>query len=176
MEKEIMNGNVLIAEFLGFKKELFYQCKEGDVWEDRKYGFKDLPFDGGQPLAARDYMWFPQTELNFHSDWNWLMYAWFKFQQKLNNTNGTTLDCSKMKGYLSSLQQTFCMGICEDESILTCFSALIEGINWYNKVNVLICTNCKEYWIAPKEECICGCKTLTETHTLNANIAKNKTQ
>lgn len=38
---------------------------------------------------------------------------------------------------------------------------------------VLICNNCKEYWIFPKERCECGSTTLTETHPSNAKHAKN---
>lgn len=37
---------------------------------------------------------------------------------------------------------------------------------------VLICNNCKEYWIAPKERCDCGSTTLTATHLSNAKLAK----
>jgi hypothetical protein len=38
---------------------------------------------------------------------------------------------------------------------------------------VLICNNCKVFWIAPKTKCDCGCQTLTETHYTNATLAKN---
>ena len=32
---------------------------------------------------------------------------------------------------------------------------------------ILICNNCKKFYIAPIEKCECGCKTLTETHPDN---------
>ncbi len=38
---------------------------------------------------------------------------------------------------------------------------------------VLICNNCKDIWIAPKEKCKCGCTTLTETHDSNYKYAQN---
>lgn len=38
---------------------------------------------------------------------------------------------------------------------------------------VLICNNCKDIWIAPKERCDCGCVTLTETHESNRVFARN---
>ncbi len=38
---------------------------------------------------------------------------------------------------------------------------------------VLICNNCKEYWIAPKGRCTCGSAILTQTHSGNAHIANN---
>jgi hypothetical protein len=38
---------------------------------------------------------------------------------------------------------------------------------------VLICNNCKDIWIAPKNKCNCGCSTLTETHKSNRVYARN---
>lgn len=38
---------------------------------------------------------------------------------------------------------------------------------------VLICNNCKDIWIAPKDRCDCGCTTLTETHESNRVLARN---
>ena len=40
---------------------------------------------------------------------------------------------------------------------------------------VLICNNCKDMWIAPKERCDCGCTTLTKTHPSNYKYARNYT-
>jgi len=39
---------------------------------------------------------------------------------------------------------------------------------------VLICENCKKFWIAPKEQCMCLSTTLTETDPSNAQFAENK--
>lgn len=74
-------NNAIIAEFMGYKKELFYQLKQGDNWEQKDYGFYDLPFNGGVSLAGIEKTWFPQTELKFHSDWNWLMPVVAKIQE-----------------------------------------------------------------------------------------------
>lgn len=38
---------------------------------------------------------------------------------------------------------------------------------------VLICNNCKDIWVAPKDRCDCGCTTLTETHKSNRSLARN---
>jgi hypothetical protein len=35
------------------------------------------------------------------------------------------------------------------------------------EVKVLICNNCKLFYIAPTEKCKCGCGVLTETHPSN---------
>lgn len=34
-------------------------------------------------------------------------------------------------------------------------------------MKVLICNHCKLFYVAPKEQCKCGCRTLTETHPIN---------
>lgn len=41
-----------------------------------------------------------------------------------------------------------------------------------NKHDVLICENCKEYWIGPKERCTCGSTSLSKTHQSNYIYAK----
>lgn len=46
------------------------------------------------------------------------------------------------------------------------------GVVASNK-KVLICNNCKDIWIAPKDRCDCGCTTLTETHESNMVFARN---
>ena len=38
---------------------------------------------------------------------------------------------------------------------------------------VLICNDCKSFWISPIESCNCGCKTFSETNEYNACLAKN---
>lgn len=77
-EKEIMENNVLIAEFLGYKKELFYQCspeEDKSKWQDKDFGFYDLPFFGGYEMAGKQGVWFNQTELNFHNKYEWINHA-----------------------------------------------------------------------------------------------------
>jgi len=43
-------------------------------------------------------------------------------------------------------------------------------------LTVLICNNCKLFYIAPKEKCTCGCTTLTETHPNNLIFTKEFTE
>jgi hypothetical protein len=38
---------------------------------------------------------------------------------------------------------------------------------------VLICNDCKLYYVAPKEKCSCGCSVLTETHPSNIMFTKD---
>lgn len=34
-------------------------------------------------------------------------------------------------------------------------------------VKVLTCNHCKLFYVAPKEQCKCGCSVLSETHPIN---------
>jgi len=42
------------------------------------------------------------------------------------------------------------------------------------EIKILICENCKRFWVAPKERCECGSTTLTETHPSNQKYAENE--
>lgn len=120
--KDVETKNKLIAEFIGLKKGWWIH-QEKPLTDDKKQ-FCDL--DGTHKLfGSRVYY---SKDLMFHSDWNWLITAWFHFQKLLKKD-----DNYKSSINLSSLQQVFCIGICEDEDILTCHHALVEGIKWYNE-------------------------------------------
>lgn len=41
-----------------------------------------------------------------------------------------------------------------------------------DKLTVLICNNCKQFYISPKQRCECGCTVLTETHASNLMFTK----
>tara|TARA_R110000803_G_scaffold180937_1_gene243324 strand:+ start:75 stop:281 length:207 start_codon:yes stop_codon:yes gene_type:complete len=49
----------------------------------------------------------------------------------------------------------------------------VLGVVDSNNKKVLICNNCKDIWIAPKDRCGCGSTTLTETHPSNYKFAQN---
>jgi len=106
--KDINEGNKLIGEFMGYDTSNHW-------WNHKDIKMKSLRLD----------------LCKYHKEWGWIMYAWFFFQRKINEVSeehGNGI----YKSYLSQIQQTFCIGICEDESIETCYQALIEGIKWYN--------------------------------------------
>lgn len=62
MNKEIINGNDIIAEYLNFKQKSYTPDSE-KLWCDDVNGL-------------------PIGELKFHSDWNWLMPVVKKISQK----------------------------------------------------------------------------------------------
>ena len=53
------------------------------------------------------------------------------------------------------------------------YDALLGVVDSEKEQKVLICNNCKDMWIAPKDRCDCGCTTLTETHPSNYKHARN---
>ena len=50
---------------------------------------------------------------------------------------------------------------------------LLGVVDSEKEQKVLICNNCKDIWIAPKDRCDCGCTTLTKTHQSNYKCAHN---
>lgn len=53
------------------------------------------------------------------------------------------------------------------------YDALLGVVASGKEQKVLICNNCKDIWIAPKDRCDCGCSILTETHPSNSKYARN---
>ncbi len=45
--------------------------------------------------------------------------------------------------------------------------------NFYIQRDVVICCNCKAFWISPVYKCDCGCRTFEKTHPNNIQYAKN---
>lgn len=85
-EKEIVEINALFAEFIGYKKELFYQCspdEDKSNWEDKDFGFYNLPFEGGYDMVGKEGIWFAQTLLKFHLSWDWLHPVWKEFVNRM---------------------------------------------------------------------------------------------
>ena len=135
MKKEILEGNSLIAEFLGFKKELFYQLKVGDNWEQKDYGYYDLPFNGGMSLAGIDKIWFPQTELKFHSDWNWLMLVIEKIESKgfYVSIMKSNVTCCKDGGISPVFEYYFSDNIPPMNKLGATWMAVVEFVKWFNQ-------------------------------------------
>ena len=109
MEKQLIEKNKLIAVFDGWElKEngVDYRKQISDTSSQTCYG-------GG---------------FQYHSSWDWLMPVFFKYKKAMQQLKHYSADV-----FLSSLEQTFCVGICEEEEILTCHHALVEGIKWFNK-------------------------------------------
>jgi len=121
-DKEILEGNRLIAEFMGY------------VYNDVPKG---NPHNVGSGITKTNnmgddyYFSFPENELlnfpypKYHEDWNWLMPACAKFD------NLSMSSRSKEKRYERSCDTIDWAVTCYE--ILPAFEALVDGIKWYNQ-------------------------------------------
>jgi len=50
---------------------------------------------------------------------------------------------------------------------------IVTDVQNKSKKEVLICENCKTFWIAPMDRCSCGSTSLAKTHISNYALAKN---
>ncbi len=138
MKKNISKDNLLIAEFLGFEKVRigYFGMSDQTKWQVKNEQWlerNEIDSVGWYIVNVKKNKFFEWNDVAYHKDWNWLMPAWFKFQFILTTEFHDATHESQFRNYLSQIQQTFCIGICEDEDILTCHHALVEGIEWYNK-------------------------------------------
>ncbi len=105
LQQLIIQNNAIIAEFVqGFKNP-----------QERWYNI--FPNQSG---------YYSSENLKYHSDWNWIMSAWFKFQDKFNEIH------SIQKIQDSKYWETFRTGILiQDMSY--CYNIILDGIKWYNE-------------------------------------------
>lgn len=126
MEKEIIEGNRLIADFysVGHKKY------PNEIVNVMSYGF-DPPIDGSQ--------WWHESKLKFHSSWNWIMPVVEKIVSldidfcadllaKSERNYQYNVFIEKANG--SSI--TSVKNIYGETMIITFWKAVIQFIQWYN--------------------------------------------
>ena len=106
-------NNEMIAEFMGFKS---ISTEYDTFWNPPHMG------------APTIYEWkFHSLGLNFHCSWDWLMPAWFKFQNVCKELLTKHLTLTEYHYH----EKKFLDGINKQE-IDDCHSALVEGIKWFN--------------------------------------------
>ena len=118
MEAKIIEGNKLIAEFMGFKPA---QCINGWAWDNNKI-IKPISLHGSLINAKENG--------KFHSSWDWLM----PVVMEIGNRTGYTLLMGETHSYWCNEGQ-------HDElsefggysNIENIWEAVIEFIKWHNK-------------------------------------------
>jgi len=122
-KKEILEGNKLIAEFMGYTKEQYTvegSSKEYDVWTNN--------------LICKG-CYYDLFDLKYHSSWDWLMPVVEKIQYDLGHfvtieRNSTLIHESKFDSKI--INPPFGYG--EQESFIQItYKAVVEFIKWYNK-------------------------------------------
>ena len=107
-QSAINEGNALIAEFLGWKKEgppkhEYYQAQTGDFFE---------------------YTHYRPSEMKFHKDCNWMRLVWENFRD-LKYTEETPMKLHL--NYVARLSQDFAYGTLEEF-----FHNICIAIKWHN--------------------------------------------
>lgn len=128
MGQEIIDGNKLIAEFMGMKEKLDFQLPktdEGGYYPINKKGEYDLT----------EYFT-PYSHLDYHSSWDWLMPVVEKIETL------TAFDGRGEVNYIVSIEANQCIisqggeGEIEYEQseakIGATWKAVVQFINWYN--------------------------------------------
>lgn len=108
-ENEIMEGNKLIAGFLG--------------WESGRYD--NLP-NTLHKYSGKEEIRLHVSELQYHSSWDWLMPAWVKFRNLWDGKNeehGKWLDSLGWYLYSSDEPMRF-------------FERFVYCLKWYNEVGI----------------------------------------
>lgn len=118
IEQTILNGNKLIAEFMGAEFK--------DNWDNQgdTYIFKK------KPTITSSYYWSPE-ELQYHSSWSWLMPVIEKIEKK-----GWYFDIKQnivtISNNTSSSEPIWFGGRTSDSKIISCWYGVIGFIEWYN--------------------------------------------
>lgn len=125
--KEILEGNKLIAEFMGIKNPLFQFPTSGH----------GVPFAEGQYLGTDGLAYYPE-DMRYHSDWNWLMPVVDKIEQ-LPSSGGfffTTIAYQHniREAYVTEIYGRF-FGRSENSKLEATFMSVIGFIKWYNKAS-----------------------------------------
>lgn len=125
MEKDIIEGNKMIAEFMGFKriespkvKEVYMRAKH---WIIEGHGY------------------FDDEELKYHTSWDWLMPCVEKIEtidQEKEDDGYSVL----IQGVLCQISDMNMMGTLisegfKDKKIDAVWQAVIQFITWYNQNN-----------------------------------------
>lgn len=139
MKQETIDGNRLIAEFMGFKKVQgkFYGGMKDDkenstfpAWSDTMNIILDSRND------------IPEYGLRFHSSWDWLMPIWFKIQYWYTREFGVLTSVFEISNTGISIKAThtsafrYAWPITKREvTIEDIYTAVVEFIKWYNNQN-----------------------------------------
>jgi hypothetical protein len=107
-QEQIVEGNKLIAEFMGAKDMSYYYLPQHAEWRrDLETGDMDI------------HDIFSETELKYHYSWSWLMPVVAKI------TTGEELIGNE---YRESIMDIIPYGDIEDS-----FNVVVEFIKWYNQ-------------------------------------------
>lgn len=119
-EQEIINGNILIAKFMG-ATTLDETCRLSDP---------SLCLNMIHPINNDGLEYVSINALRYNSNWSWLMPCFDKLRSCQCNYRISEQGCM-----IFSWDSTFHMECYTETTIIACFKVLIEFIKWFNKKN-----------------------------------------
>lgn len=171
-KEETLEGNKLIAGFMGYQYEVGVGV-EPSGW----YVLVPLTISGE---FTREYLCREDSKLKYNNSWDWSMPVADKI-----NSMGKAFSLAVFKSYVSLTVEkggkfykdfhfTHAEYITDEQTGKEAmFKLLVRFIKWQNEqADVLICENCKDFHIAPKDRCNCGSTTLSITHKSNIIYVK----
>lgn len=117
MNKEVLEGNKLIAEFIGWSQQLDVEERWYGAWFDQ-HGVRKAWPKGHEPLL-------------FHKSWDWLMPVVEKIDSRTPYDPCVTIEynwCS-----IKVPDGRFDIGIIGNSRIEATWKAVVEFIKWYNE-------------------------------------------
>lgn len=135
-EEEIIEGNILIAEFMGFK-----------YFDSKSYPDEVPPFWLRHEADGSRFIINEVLDFRYHDDWNWLMGAVDKIYTSTIPFNNFAIKPTSTEIYATT-QIRICAGgykahegtegtmlykyIPAKYGIMTTFAAVVEFVKWYN--------------------------------------------
>ena len=130
-EQEILEGNKLIAQFMGYKYIPFDETKPKNSpvgwWKDNRVGIINK--------IEKNYLCRKHTDLNYYSSWNWLMPVVEKIDDMKDvRVNDITIGVTSTIIYARSKTNSFFkqQNHSGETRIERTYNAVIEFIKWYN--------------------------------------------
>ena|SRR5690554_6067869 len=123
IQEEILDGNKLIAEFMGWTQQLDVRERWYGAWFDQHRVRKAWP-KGHEPLL-------------FHESWDWLMPVVEKIESIVfdeNNSFNVTIGSSNYCVIQDSNGEVYeFIEDYKESKLLTTYSAVVNFIKWYNE-------------------------------------------
>ena len=138
---EIVSGNKIIAEFMGYE----YIPHTSTLEKGQQFGWnreiKWNPFLEKHDMAGvvppvKVFLGRSHHDLHFHMDWGWLMSVWEKIAKlEFKNFQVKDMEIQKTECYLRVVQGTsdYVMGGYACETLIeSTFRTIVDFITWYN--------------------------------------------
>lgn len=136
--KEVKEGNVLIALFMGAKKENWYPANKDNKQTGDYYAFEEKEYPANEKYVG-DYA------LKYHCSYDWLMPVWFKAMLWYRAEFGaltSTFDINNMGIYISANHSSafkyaylFTREISQKQILNAIYESMVYFVEWYNAQN-----------------------------------------